>query len=118
MKPRRPTIEDSTRDIHSKRRSARVAARAARKAATKKAKLWQTAGMPKEGEIVTAKDYPGQAFKILKLQDKAVMIQRFDVSRQTLGELILTAPVADIAPFKEDASQAAVRIVREVTEGE
>jgi hypothetical protein len=56
--------------------------------------LWETIGMPKEGEIVTTKDYPGQAFKILKLQDKSAMIQRFNVSRQTLGDLILTVPIA------------------------
>lgn len=72
--------------------------------------------MPKEGEIITAKDYPGQAFKILKLQGKSAMIQRFDVSRQALGDLILTVSIANISPFKEDASQAAARIVREATE--
>ena len=39
MKPRRPTIKDSTRNVHSKRTAEQVAARAARKAAAKKAKL-------------------------------------------------------------------------------
>ena len=42
MKPRRPTIKDSTHNIHSegaKRKAQQVAARAARKAAAKKNKL-------------------------------------------------------------------------------
>jgi hypothetical protein len=73
--------------------------------------------MPKEGEIVTAKNYSGQAFKIIDLQGEFAMIQRFNVSRRTLGDLILTVPIADIAPYREDASQAAARVVREATEG-
>ena len=42
MKPRRPTIKDSTHNVRSegaKRKAQQVAARAARKAAAKKAKL-------------------------------------------------------------------------------
>jgi hypothetical protein len=42
MKPRRPTVKDSTQRLHgfgAKRKSQQVAARAARKAAAKKAKL-------------------------------------------------------------------------------
>jgi hypothetical protein len=58
--------------------------------------------MPKEGEIVTAKNYSGQAFKIIDLQGEFAMIQRFNVSRRTLGDLILTVPIADIAPYRED----------------
>jgi hypothetical protein len=38
--------------------------------------------MPKEGEIVTAKNYSGQAFKIIDLQGEFAMIQRFNVSRR------------------------------------
>jgi hypothetical protein len=72
--------------------------------------------MPKKNEIVTVKGYPGQTFKIIDLQAKAAMIQRFDVSRQALGDLILTAPLTDISPYKEDASQAAARIVKEATD--
>jgi hypothetical protein len=72
--------------------------------------------MPKVGEIVTTKDYPGQAFKVLKLEEKSVMIQRFDVSHQAPEDLILTVPIANVSPFKEDASQAAARIVKEATE--
>lgn len=71
--------------------------------------------MAKIGEIVTAKGYQGQTFKVLKVEQKSVMIQRFDVSRQALGDLMLMVATADVAPFKEDASQAAARIVREST---
>ena len=42
MKPRRPTIKDSTQNIHSegaKRKAQQVAARAARKSAAKEARL-------------------------------------------------------------------------------
>lgn len=73
--------------------------------------------MAKQGEIVTVKDYPGQTFKIIKVEQGSVMVQRFNVSRQTLGDLVLTVPTTSVAPFKEDASQAAARIVREATEG-
>lgn len=50
MKPRRPTIKDSTQKIRSegaKRKAQQVAARAARKAAAKKARL-EAAAAPKE----------------------------------------------------------------------
>jgi hypothetical protein len=51
MKPRRPTIKDSTHHIHgegAKRKARQVAARAARKAAAKKAKMEAAATAPKE----------------------------------------------------------------------
>jgi len=73
--------------------------------------------MPKQDDIVTVKNYPGQTFKILDLKGSSATIRRFDVSRQTLGDLILTVQIADIRPYKEDASQAAARVVREATEG-
>ncbi len=51
MKPRRPTVKDSTHNIHSegaKRKARQVAARAARKAAAKKAKMEAETRTPKE----------------------------------------------------------------------
>jgi len=59
IKPRRPTIKDSTQYLRSegaKRKSQLVAARAARKAAAKKAKMEaekvnQAAAQPSEGRI-------------------------------------------------------------------
>jgi len=59
MKPRRPTIKDSTQNLLSegaKRKSKLVAARAARKAAAKKTKMEaekvsQAAAQPSEGRI-------------------------------------------------------------------
>jgi hypothetical protein len=52
MKPRRPTIKDSTQNIRSegaKRRAQQIAARIARKAAAKKAKSEALAAAHKEG---------------------------------------------------------------------
>jgi hypothetical protein len=55
MKPRRPTIKDSTRNIRgagAKRKAQQVAARSARKAAAKKARL--------EAEIAASKEAANQ----------------------------------------------------------
>ena len=49
MKPRRPTVKDSTQHLHgegAKRKSAQVAARAARKADAKKRKLAEPHRIP------------------------------------------------------------------------
>jgi hypothetical protein len=51
MKPRRPTIKDSTQNIHSegaKRKAKQVAARAARKAVAKEARLAAELAVRKE----------------------------------------------------------------------
>jgi hypothetical protein len=55
MKPRRPTIKDSTHSIRgegARRKAQQVAARAARKAAAKKAKL--------EAEVAASKEAPAK----------------------------------------------------------
>src|SRR5437879_4192295 len=44
-------------------------------------------------------------------------IQAFSVSKQKLlGNILRVVPCTALLPFKEDASQAAVRVVREATE--
>jgi len=69
----------------------------------------------KEGHVVTHKDYQNKAFKIIRLEGTFAVIREFNPSRQALGELVLTKPIADLKPFKEDVSQAAARVVREAS---
>ena len=79
--------------------------------------LWETVGM-KNGQVVTAKNYQGKTFQIINLSEGGfAMVREFNPSKQALGELVLTLLIGDLKPFKEDASQAAARIVREATEG-
>jgi hypothetical protein len=67
--------------------------------------------LPKEKE----KDMVFQVVAVQIGGDKYV-IQEFDVSRQKLlGNTQMNFSVSDLRPFKEDASQAAARIVREAT---
>jgi hypothetical protein len=73
--------------------------------------------MAKVGDVVTIPNYPGQTFKVTHLTGNSATIQKFDVSRQALGDLVLAASVADMRPFREDANQAAARIVRDATKG-
>ena len=75
--------------------------------------------MIKEGQIVTSQFQGTAAFKVLKLRENGqfATIQAFNVSKQiTLGPTV-DVPTSTLSPFKEDASQAAARIVREATEG-
>jgi hypothetical protein len=81
--------------------------------------LWETAGMFKVGEIVLAKGYGNTAFKITELmhEGRFAAIQGFSVSKQVLLEApTLNVPANTLTPLKEDASQAAARIVREATD--
>ena len=76
--------------------------------------------MFKEGQIVHAHGHGITTFKIMGLFEKGQLatIQAFSLSKQTLmGVPETDVPTSTLVPFKEDASQAAVRIVREATEG-
>ena len=74
--------------------------------------------VPKVGDLVHSKELKG-VFKVTAVQvgGEKCFIQEFNVSKQVL----LDAPPvlvthSTLAPFHEDASQAAARIVREATE--
>jgi hypothetical protein len=119
MKPRRPTIKDSTQQLRSegaKRKARQVAARAARKAAAKKAKMAKV-GFPTVGDIVVSQDHTG-TFKVLSVSNTgSTELQPFLVAKQQVfGSVMKSIPRSRLKPFKEDASQAAARIVREATE--
>jgi hypothetical protein len=83
--------------------------------------LWETMGMItfKVGDVVIAQGHAG-VFKIYKLSEDGndASLEGFDVSKQRLlGNVVPHVPCSDLSPFKEDASQAAARIVEEATEG-
>jgi hypothetical protein len=74
--------------------------------------------IPRVNDLVRAKAFEG-VFKVTGVQvagDKC-FIQRFNVSKLALmdEDQILVA-CSTLTPFREDASQAAARIVREATE--
>jgi hypothetical protein len=74
---------------------------------------------PKNGDLVTHHSHEkGLVFQVIGVQvggDKC-FIQEFDVShRRLVGNPQLLVSAGDLLPFKEDASQAAARIVREAT---
>ena len=84
--------------------------------------LWETVGManiekfaPKNGQVVTAQGHEG-TFKVLNVSEdgQKADIQPFSLSRQMLiGALMRGVPCSTLHHFKEDASQAAARIVKE-----
>jgi hypothetical protein len=85
-------------------------------------RLWETWGMaysPKVGDVVTADGQTG-IFKVLSIStDGLAAIQPFRVSKQEVFGLVMgKIPRKCLRPFKEDSSQAALRVVREATEGE
>ena len=84
--------------------------------------LWETDGMekdyiPKVGDIVTAHGQNG-TFKVVEVAEMGrTKIQPFHVGKQeTFGLVMSGIPRSVLKPFKEDASQAAARIVREAAE--
>ncbi|MGA9355471.1 MAG: hypothetical protein WBV46_17395 [Terriglobales bacterium] len=75
--------------------------------------------MFKEGQTVLAQGYGATPFRITKLMrdGQFATIEAFNLSAQKLkGSPVANVPVRKLVPFKEDASQAAARIVREATE--
>jgi len=74
---------------------------------------------PQEGQVVTAEGLSG-TFKVLdvSVDGQTAAIQPFSLSKQMLlGSVMKNISCSTLHHFKEDASQAAARIVREATEG-
>lgn len=78
--------------------------------------LWETVGMIKVGDLVFAHGQNG-VFVVQKLSTGPDMaeIQLFSLSKRKLMDYKMSVPAGVLSPFKEDASQAATRIVREAT---
>ena len=71
--------------------------------------------VPKNGQVVTAQGHEG-TFKVLNVSEdgQKADIQPFSLSRQMLiGAAMRGVPCSTLHHFKEDASQAAARIVKE-----
>jgi hypothetical protein len=86
--------------------------------------LWETDGMAKDyilkvGDIVTAQGQSG-IFKVVEVPEMGgIKIQPFHIGKQeTFGKVMPSIPRSVLKPFKEDASQAAARIVRQATNSE
>lgn len=74
--------------------------------------------IPQKGQVVTADGHSG-TFKVLdvSVDGQTAAIQPFSLSKQMLfGSVMKGIPCSTLHHFKEDASQAAARIVREATE--
>jgi hypothetical protein len=85
--------------------------------------LWETVGMATKvfspSDLVINPQTKGIVFQVVARQvgGEKLIVQEFDVSRHKLvdGAPSMYFLPADLVPFKEDASQAAARIVREAT---
>ena len=74
---------------------------------------------PKNGQVVIAQGHE-RTFKVLNVSEdsQTADIQLFSLSRQMLlGAVMRGIRCSTLHHFKEDASQAAARIVREATKG-
>lgn len=73
--------------------------------------------IPKVGDIVTAQGQNG-TFKVIEVPKMGgIKIQPFHVGKQaTFGQVMPSIPRSVLKPFKEDANQAAARVVRESTQ--
>jgi hypothetical protein len=72
---------------------------------------------PQEGQVVTLQGDTG-TFKVLDVSadGQTAAIQPFSLSKQMLfGSVMNGIPCSTLHHFKEDASQAAARIVRKAT---
>jgi len=72
---------------------------------------------PQVGDVVVA-DGQNVIFQVVEAPDAvgSTKVQPFDIGRQILFGNIVSIPRRALHRFKEDASQAAARIVREATE--
>jgi hypothetical protein len=70
-----------------------------------------------KGQIVLAQGHGTTTFKITRLMENGqfATIQAFSVSKQILLGATVNVPTSMLIPFKEDANQAAARVVREST---
>jgi hypothetical protein len=74
--------------------------------------------MIKVGDLVLATGQDGVFIvRGLSKQPDMAEIQLFSLSKQQPMAFKTNVPLGVLEPFKEDASQAAARIVREATEG-
>jgi hypothetical protein len=83
--------------------------------------LWENVGMAnakiKVGQVVVQDGMVG-VYRVVGISPdgQTADIEKFDVSRQkSLGDPIRSVAVDKLTAYKEDASQAAARIVREAT---
>ena len=83
--------------------------------------LWETVSMAiakiKAGQIVVSDGLVG-VYRVIAVSPdgKTADVEKFDVSRQqSLGDPVRSVAVDKLTEYKEDASQAAARIVREAT---
>jgi hypothetical protein len=69
------------------------------------------------GDVVTSQDHTG-VFKVLSVSPNGLAeLQPFHIGKQeAFGKVMTHVPVSRLRRYKEDASQAAARIVREATE--
>lgn len=71
---------------------------------------------PKVGDLVISPDHSGNPYKVLKVDTGGMVeIRIFLIGKQQLIGPVTRVPTSRLKPFKEDASQAAARIVREAT---
>jgi hypothetical protein len=72
---------------------------------------------PKVGDLVESRDHDRLVFQVLSVTDTGMaQLRVFIVSKQIQIGTVMSVPSSRLFPFKEDASQAAARIVREATE--
>jgi hypothetical protein len=70
---------------------------------------------PKVGDLVTSQDH-NEVYKVLDIMNgDMIELQLFHIGKQEFLGPVMKVPRSRLKPFKEDASQAAARIVREAT---
>ena len=83
--------------------------------------LWETVGMAKArirvGQVVISEGLVG-VYRVVAIapDERTADIEKFDVSRhKSVGDPVRSIAMNKLSAYKEDASQAAARIVREAT---
>jgi hypothetical protein len=74
--------------------------------------------IPQVGDLVMADGMNDTVFRVVEAPDLigSTKVQPYSISKQILYGNVIKIPRLALRLFKEDASQAAARIVREVTE--
>ena len=72
---------------------------------------------PQVGDLVIADGMKDTIFKVVEAPDQvgSTKVQPFSISKQLQHGNVISVPRLALQLFKEDASQAAARIVREAT---
>lgn len=69
----------------------------------------------KVGQLVVSDGMVG-VYRVVGVSGETADIEKFDISRQkSLGDPVRSVAVDKLTAYKEDASQAAARIVRDAT---